>query len=71
MRQLPLKIGLVFTPLAFAGILAGVTMLYRRNRHYRLREEQKRELLRLGEAARTLATKSRIPSARSGSRPLP
>lgn len=61
MRQLPLKIGLVFTPLAFAGILAGVTMLYRRNRHYRLREEQNRELISLGEAARTLTHEIKNP----------
>lgn len=60
-RQLPLRFGLIFVPLAFIGILAGVTVLYRRNRSYRLREVQNRELLRLGEAARTLTHEIKNP----------
>ncbi len=60
-RQLPLRFGQYFVPAALAAALFGVSRMYRKNRGYRLREERNRQLVSLGEAARTLTHEIKNP----------
>lgn len=60
-RQTPLRLSMFFIPVLLGVVLLGVSHLYRKNRGYRIREEQTRRLVSLGEAARTLTHEIKNP----------
>ncbi len=51
----------VFMPLSLAGVLFAIVHLYVKNRQLRAKEASQRELVKLGEAARTLAHEIKNP----------
>jgi two-component system sensor histidine kinase HydH len=60
-QQRAIQYGFYLVPFLLVAIFAGTTLLYRKNLAYRRNEEKNRELVRLGEAARTLAHEIKNP----------
>ncbi|MFQ3621475.1 MAG: HAMP domain-containing sensor histidine kinase [Spirochaetales bacterium] len=56
-----LRIGFFVIPLLLSLIFLGTTLMYRKNLSYRKTEQKNRELVQLGEAARTLAHEIKNP----------
>jgi len=60
-QQRAIQYGFYLVPFLLVAIFLGTTLLYRKNLTYRRNEEKNRELVRLGEAARTLAHEIKNP----------
>lgn len=61
MSQRLIQYGFYLVPLLLVLIFLGTTLLYRKNLSYRRNEQRNRELVQLGEAARTLAHEIKNP----------